>query len=69
MIPAVAIPESERGEPTDPEQRMQYAWSKLERLTIDLAKKNGTDLQHLKNRIRLASTNSIRILEQARERQ
>lgn len=52
--------------PVDPEQRMHYAWKKLEKLTLELAAKNGTDLRSIKQRIKIASAKSIAILEDAK---
>lgn len=52
--------------PIDPEQRMHYAWGKLEKLTLELAVRNGTPLASIRNRIRDASSRSIAILERAK---
>jgi len=53
--------------PADPEQRMHYAWAKLEKLTLELAAKNGTDLSSIRQRLKIASAKSIEILEGAKE--
>ena len=52
--------------PVDPEQRMHYAWRKLEKLTLEMAVRNGTPLDQIRGRIKDASDRSISILEQAR---